>query len=150
MVDAVVKLMVEVLQILAIMTKEIKQGRTSESIHSDGSTPSRVSLRFSETFVKKLVGRTDIEDAFQRLETATVEETRMAAAEALKVIHDVGDGVQGIHDAVKAVEDHVRDVKEIIQGVDERVKGIGDMVVIGAQKVLNLSSLSSMFILFGV
>ena len=109
-----------------------------------------LACRFSETFVKKLVGRTDIEDALQRLETVTVEETRMAAAEALKAIHGVGDGVQGIHDAVKAVGDCVRDVKEMIQGVDDRVKGIGDTVVIGAQEMLNLSSLSSVFILLGV
>ena len=78
--------------------------------------------RLSETFLKKLVGRTDIEDALQRLETVTVEETRMAAAEALKAIHDVGNGVRGIHDAVKVVEDCVRDTKEIIQAVDDRMK----------------------------
>ena len=97
-------------------------------------------------FVKKLVGRTDIEDALQRLEKVTVEETRMAAAEALKAIHGVGnkvgDGVLGIHDAVKAVENRVRDVEgmiqgvgDMLQGVDERVKGIGDMVIIGAPNV---------------
>lgn len=70
----------------------------------------------------------------------------MAAAEALKAIHGVGDGVQGIHDAVKAVGDCVRDVKDMIQGVDDRVKGIGDMVVIGAHKMLKPSSLSPVFI----
>ena len=109
-----------------------------------------LAYRFSETFVKKLVGRTHIEDALQRLETVTVEEARMAAAEALKAIHGIGDGVQGIHDAVKAVGDCVRDVKEMIQGADDRVKGIGDTVVIGAQEMLNLSSLSSVFILLSV
>ena len=94
--------------------------------------PPESAYRFSETFVKKLVGRADIEDALQRLETVTVEEARMAGAEALKAIHDVGNEVQGIHDAVKAVEDCVRDVKEIMQGVDDRVKGIGNLVVTGA------------------
>jgi len=51
----------------------------------------------------------------------------MAAAEALKAIHDVGDRVQGIQDAV-------RDFKEINQGGDNRMKGVDDMVVIGAPK----------------
>ena len=32
MIDAIVKIMIEVLSILAIATKEIKQGRSSESI----------------------------------------------------------------------------------------------------------------------
>src|SRR6267142_2891474 len=97
----------------------------------------------SETFVKKLAGRKDIEEALQRLEKVTVEETRMAAAEALKAIHGVGDKVEdeahGIHGAVKAVEDRVRDVEgliqgvgDLLQGVDDRVKGIGDMVIVGA------------------
>ena len=81
----------------------------------------------------------------ERLKIVTEEEGRMAAAETLKAIYNVGDSlrVQGIHDAV-------RDFKEVKQGVDDRVKGIGDMAVIGAQKMLNLSSLSPIFIILGV
>jgi len=40
--------------------------------------------------MRKLVGRTDIEDALQRLDQAVQEEARMAAAEALNVTHGVG------------------------------------------------------------
>ena len=94
--------------------------------------------------MKKLAGRKDIEEALQRLEKVTVEETRMAAAEALSAIHGVGDKVggeaHGIHGAVKAVEDRVRGVEgmiqgvgDLLQGVDDRVKGIGDLVIIGAR-----------------
>jgi hypothetical protein len=93
--------------------------------------------------VKKLFGSTSIEDALQRLETVTAEEARMVGAEALRAIHGVGD-------AVKAVEGRVRGVEERIEGVNDRVKGIGDMVVLGAQKMLNLSSLSSIFMPLGV
>ena len=114
-----------------------------------------------EIFVKKLVGRKDIEEALQRLEKVTVEEARMAAAESLKAIHSIGDKVEdeanGIHDAVKAVEDRVRgvegmiqDVGDLLQGVDDRVKGIGDMVIIGAQDLLYSSSLFSVFMPLGV
>jgi len=102
--------------------------------------PPEFAYRFSETFMKKLLGRTDIEDALQRLETVTEEEARMAAAEALKAIHGVGDAVRGIHDAV-------RDFREMVQGGDDRAKGIGDKAVIGAQKLSNISSLSSTLIL---
>jgi len=81
----------------------------------------------------------------QRLKAVTEEEGRMAAAETLKAIYYVGDSlrVQGIHDGV-------RDFKEVKQGVDDRVKGIGDTAVIGAQKMLKLSSLSPIFIILGV
>jgi hypothetical protein len=111
--------------------------------------------------VKRLAGRIDAEDALQRLEKVTVEEARMAAAEALKATHGVGnkvgDGVRGIHDAGKAVENKVRDVEGMIQGVgnmlqgvDGRVKGIGDMAIIGAPNMFNLSSLFLVFIPSGV
>jgi uncharacterized protein Yka (UPF0111/DUF47 family) len=94
-----------------------------------------------ETFMKKLMGRKDIEDALQRLEKVTVEEARMAAAEALKAIHGVGDKVEsevhGIHDTVKTFEDKIEGMIEgvgnMIQGVDDRVKGIGEMVITGAR-----------------
>jgi len=70
----------------------------------------------------------------------------MAAAEALKAIHGVGDEVQGIHDAVKAVEDRVKGVEGMIQGVGDTVKGIGDMVILGEQTFFNFLSLFSLFI----
>jgi len=81
--------------------------------------------------VKKLVGKKEIEDALQKLEKVTVEEARMAAAEALKAIHGVGDKVEsevhGIHDAVKAFEDRIGGM---IQGVGNILQG---MVISGAQ-----------------
>jgi len=101
----------------------------------------------SGKFLKRLVGRTDIEDALQRLETVTMEEAKMAGAEALKAIHgvgnQVGDKVDGVHDTLKAVEDRMRGVEgmlqgvgDILQGVDDRVKDIGDKVTTGAQTAL--------------
>jgi ABC-type transporter Mla subunit MlaD len=92
--------------------------------------------------LKKLVGRKDIEDALQRLEKVTMEEAKMAAAEALKAIHgvgnQVGDKVDGVQDTLKAVEDRMRGVEgmlqgvgDILQGVDGRVKDIGDKVITG-------------------
>ena len=92
-----------------------------------------MAYRFSETFGKKLVKSTTIDDALQKLKTVTEEEARMVGAVTLKAVHGVGDSVQGIHNAM-------RDFKETKQGVDDRVKGIGGMAVIGAQKGLNFSA----------
>jgi len=41
--------------------------------------------------VKKLVGRTDIEDALNRLDQLTRDEVGMAAAQGLKATHEVKD-----------------------------------------------------------
>ena len=140
----IVKVMVEVLRILAIATKEIKQNRASELTFSYRSTLSAYSS--SEKFLKKIVGRKDIEDALQRLEKVTDEEARMAAAEALKAVHgvgnQVGDKVLGVHDTLKVVENRMRGVEgmlqgvgNMLQGVDDRVKDIGNKVTAGTQTV---------------
>ncbi|KAH9984958.1 hypothetical protein BJV77DRAFT_1152999 [Russula vinacea] len=100
MTDAIVKVMVEVLSILAIATKEINQRR-------------------AKTFLKKLVKKTKIEDALRRLEEVTLEEARMAAAESLKAVHGVGSDVR---DTLKAVEDRMRGMEGVLQGVGDRYK----------------------------
>jgi hypothetical protein len=72
-----------------------------------------------------LVGKRGIEDALQRLEVVTLEEARMAAAEALKAIHGVGTKVS---DTMKAVEDRMRGMEGMLQDVGDRLKGVDDSV----------------------
>ena len=120
MTDVIVKVMVEVLSILAIATKEIHQPRASELI--SGNRWILPAYCSSETFLKRLVGRTDIEDALGRLEDVTLEEARTAAAESLKAIHGVGSNVQGI---LKAMEDRMRGMEGMLEG---RLKGVDDRV----------------------
>ncbi|KAH9041903.1 hypothetical protein EDB83DRAFT_2228114 [Lactarius deliciosus] len=96
MTDIIVKIMVEVLNILAIATKEIKQGRTKK-------------------YLKKLVGKTDIEDALRRLDKLTQEEVRMATAQLLKITHGVDYKVTKIDDEVKGVDDKVKDVGDSVK-----------------------------------
>jgi hypothetical protein len=60
---------------------------------------------FPEKYLKKLVGRTDIEDALKRLDKLTQEEARMATAQVLKVTHAVEDRVLGVDDKVATVID---------------------------------------------
>jgi len=54
--------------------------------------------RCSEKYLKKVVGRTDIEDALSRLDRLTQEEARMAAAQGLKATHEVDYKVQQVAD----------------------------------------------------
>jgi archaellum component FlaC len=75
----------------------------------------------SEKYLKKLIGRTDIEDGLKRLDKLTQEESRMAAAENLKVTHAVDERVKEVADTVTAINEQV-------VGVDERVAGVGDQV----------------------
>jgi len=61
--------------------------------------------------VKKLLGRTDIEDALARLDRLTQEEVRMAAAEGLKATHGVDDKVQRVDNKVQQIADDMGDQK---------------------------------------
>ena len=118
MKDIIVKIMVEVLSILGIVTKEVGQGRTSTSFPPVDIYP-KIDL-YAVTYLKKLIGREDIEDALQRLDQLTQEEARMATAEALVITRSIDEKVQGVDIKVEAVDRIVRSVGDnvgvVIQG----------------------------------
>ncbi|KAI0293302.1 hypothetical protein B0F90DRAFT_1643201 [Multifurca ochricompacta] len=89
MTDIIVKIMVEVLGILALATKEIKQG-------------------LAKKYLKKLAGRTDIEDALGRLDKLTHDEALMATAQVLKISHNIESKVTRVDDQVMAVDSKVK------------------------------------------
>jgi hypothetical protein len=137
MIHAIVKVMVEVLCILAIVTKAIKENYASELILARN-----VSIRLSlllEGYLKKLMGRTDVEDALLRLENVVLEETRMAAAEALKGIH-VLQGI--VEDRMRGVEGKLQGVGDILQGM----KDIGQKGINSARITVQLVASFSIFI----
>ena len=78
--------------------------------------------------MKKLVGGNDIEDALDRLDRLTQEEALMAAAQGLKVTHDVDDKVGAVGDKVQGVDSKVLGVDNKIQGVDGKVQGMDNRV----------------------
>ena len=109
MKDIMVKIMIEVLGIFGIVTKEMKQGRASE-FTPDATL--NITDRALEKFVKKLIGRRDIEDALSRLDILTQEEARMATVQVLKVAHRVEHGVESVGDQVIGINNKVRDVDD--------------------------------------
>ena len=85
--------------------------------------------RCVEKYLKKLIGRTEIEDALKRLDKLTQEEARMAAAASLKVTHAVDKRVEGVADTVTAIDNRVAGVDDRVAGVDDRVASVNDRVV---------------------
>ncbi len=93
--------------------------------------------------MKKLVGKTDIEDALKRLDKLTNEEVRMVTAQVLEGTQNVNDRVGvvenrvvSIDDRVAGVDDRVAHIDETLAGVDDNVKAVDDkvtMVIDGAQ-----------------
>ena len=86
MTEIVVKILVELLSTLALATKQIKEGKSSESIF--GEVLYRPTQCNAEKLVKKLFGgEKDVEAVLQRLDRLTQEEARITAAQTLEVVH---------------------------------------------------------------
>src|SRR6266850_3699464 len=106
------KIMAQILSILALSTKTMTERRTSESVHGLWSLLADCE---SEKFLKKLMGTSDVEDAVLRLDSLTKEESLMAVAKNLEVIHDVKVLAEDIDDKVQGVDQNVKAVKERTQ-----------------------------------
>ena len=84
--------------------------------------------RCSEKYGKKLIGRTDMEDALKRLDKLTQEEARMAVAQNLKATHAVDERVRGVVNTVVAIDNRVAGVDNRVAGVNDRVAMVDDRV----------------------
>ncbi|KAF8487223.1 hypothetical protein DFH94DRAFT_841588 [Russula ochroleuca] len=93
--DIIIKIMIEILSILAIATNELKRGRLKK-------------------YMRKLTGNTEIDDSLRRLDILTREEARMAIAENLKMTHSVDDRVKSIDDRVMSIID------DKVMSIDDR------------------------------
>ena len=139
--DMIVQVIVEVLSILGIATIEIKQNRLSKYslfkyIAIDGT------IGDPEKIGKRLIGKTEMEDALKRLDKLTQEEAWMGIAQNLKATHAVGESVRrvaddvvtidnrvaGVDNRVASVGDNVASVHNTVKGVDDRVANVDDRV----------------------
>ena len=95
MAEVLVKIVIELLSILAIATKEVNRRRASEFFErGQGVQSSQIYFIFPEIFARKLLGRTDIEDGLKRLDSLIQQEVQMAIAQNLKVATEVKAGTR--------------------------------------------------------
>ena len=90
MSDIVVKIMVEILSVLALVTKQINQGRFSKWFFHTTVQFSPFE-RATERFAKKILGESDVEAVLQRLDRLTQEEARVALTHTLELVHRLFD-----------------------------------------------------------
>ncbi|KAN0139299.1 hypothetical protein V8E53_002800 [Lactarius tabidus] len=100
MTNITTEIMVEVLRIFGIATKELQRGSAKK-------------------FLRKLAGIPDLEGALKKLDRLTQEEARMAHAEVLRITHS-------IHDGVEIVDGKVEEVGDKVQCVDDKVQVVID------------------------
>ncbi|KAH9167691.1 hypothetical protein EDB89DRAFT_2232237 [Lactarius sanguifluus] len=122
MTEKMVQITVEILDILATATKEMKRSRAKK-------------------FLKKVAGWTDLEDGLKKLDKMTKEEAVMANAQVLKITHkidgkvtEVGEDVRSVDEKVQVVEGEVQVVKGEVQVVKGDVQVIkGDVQVVKSE-----------------
>jgi hypothetical protein len=102
MADIIIKIMAELLSVLALATKQIEQGRFSKYAVTH-TLP--VAQCVTVKFAKKLLGEGEIEAVLQRLDRLTQDEARMTVAQTLGVVHGlvgnikvVMEGAEHLHD----------------------------------------------------
>jgi hypothetical protein len=85
MSNIITKILVEVLSVLSLATKQIKQGRLSKLLCM--ICVYLVCDVKLEKFAKKLLGESEIEDVLHRLDRLTLDEARMTGTETLQIVH---------------------------------------------------------------
>ncbi|KAH9173160.1 hypothetical protein EDB89DRAFT_2095303, partial [Lactarius sanguifluus] len=118
MTDMMVKIMVEVLDILGTATKEMKQSRFKK-------------------YLKRAVGITKLDDGLKKLDKMTNDEARMANAELLRIAHNIDERVEGVDKKVQGIGTQVKDVDENVQGVKNDVRDVDENVKMVKEQMQN-------------
>ena len=102
-------------------------------------------ISFSEKFLKRVIGRTDLEDGIKTLDKLTNEEVAMASAQLLKVAHNIDNNVTEVNEGVRRVDENVLVVKSEVQIVNDGIKAVDDKIqsmADGAQHLFSRGSVS--------
>lgn len=96
MTEIIVRMMVELVLVLALARKQIKQGRFSQYIFT--ISYAATSQLVVGHFAKKLLGDTEIESILRRLDRLTQEEARMMDAQILEVVYGLMNNMKVVMD----------------------------------------------------
>jgi hypothetical protein len=94
--DIIVKILVEVLSVFSLATKQIKQGRLSECILADNYALTQIA---SEKFANRLLREREIEAVLERLDRLTEEEARMTVVQTLELVHVLVNNIKIVMDS---------------------------------------------------
>ena len=89
-----VKIIAELLSTLALATRELKQGRSSESLFSSCYLTDGNAVKV----IKKVFAKKDVEAVLQRLDRLTGDEARTTAAQTLEVVYSLAQNMTVIMD----------------------------------------------------
>jgi len=89
-----------------------RKSKTVERVSSSCTNTSLSTELSAERYLRKLAGKTNVEDALKRLDKLTHEEAWMATAQVMRATHNVDDRVVSVDERVKAVDVKVAEAIE--------------------------------------
>ena len=123
MTELLAKILAQVLFVLALSTKEMKERRISALIYSRYSF---LADRNAEKFIKRLIGKTEVENGLRQLDMLTKEENLMAAARTLGIASDIRHDANVIKDDTRDIKGNTRDIKDDTRDIREDTHNIKD------------------------
>lgn len=126
MTEVIVKILAEVLSILGMATKEIREGPISKSCPVLNSCEIDLCL---EKYFKKLVGwkGAPVADAVQRLDSLIrLVEIPMAIAETFRITHKTDGKVDVVQKRLEGVGQRIETVDRNVQGIDDKMQSVKD------------------------
>jgi hypothetical protein len=97
--------MVQLLSVLALAMKQVKEGRFSKHSVTDTVLMAKFA---AEKFAKKLLGDSEIEALLQRLDRLTQDEARMTIAQTLGVVHGLVGNIKVVMEGAEYLRDVCR------------------------------------------
>jgi hypothetical protein len=96
--ELLAKMMVEMIEVLALATQQITRGQFSEFVFAGSSHSTN---HDSAKFTKKLLAESDIQAVLQRLDRLTTEESRMTEAQIMEVVCGLFNNMKTVMDGTK-------------------------------------------------
>jgi len=87
------------------------------------------------------MGRTDVEDALNRLDILTKEENLMTVTRNLEVTHHIDDNVAVVKELTHDVQANVKVVEDVTRRIDDNVESTKD----GAKSPLSVHTRTDIF-----
>jgi hypothetical protein len=100
--EIIVKIIVELLSVLSLATKQIRQGRFSKSVILYKLSLVQFSI---EKFAKKLFGESEVEAVLQRLDRLTQDEARITVAQTLSIVHGLVNNTRVVMEGAQSFLD---------------------------------------------
>ena len=115
--------MAEILSVLALSTKSMKEGRISELIHALYFS---MADNGSEKVLKRLRGKVDVEEALLKLDELAEEEKLAAVAKSLELAHNIDENVKSVKGLAEDINDKVRGIETVTHNIDRIVQETKD------------------------